>query len=60
MICPKCGREGVTKVINTREKKGECTVYRRRECTICGVRFSTIEKWDKFYTRRKKKNGQGS
>lgn len=54
MVCPKCGREGVTRVIDSREKKGECSVKRRRECTICGARFTTTEKLERNETRKKK------
>lgn len=41
MICPGCGKIGVSKVLESRFRDG--SVYRRRECTICGRRFSTTE-----------------
>ena len=41
MICPGCGKVGVSIVFDTRNRNGK--VYRRRECTICGRRFTTIE-----------------
>lgn len=41
MICPGCGKVGVSIVLDTRNRNGK--VYRRRECTICGRRFTTIE-----------------
>ena len=42
MKCPKCGAENMSRVINCRDK-GERGIYRRRECTICGCRFSSME-----------------
>ena len=42
MICPKCGKEKSSKVLETRER--ETFVYRRREC-ICGFRYVTEEKF---------------
>ena len=39
MICTKCG--GETKTIDSRKRRG--TVIRRRECLVCGYRFSTEE-----------------
>ena len=39
MTCPVCGEK--TKVVDSRF---ECeSVTRRRECLVCGYRFSTIE-----------------
>lgn len=40
MQCPICN--GDTCIINTREYRSN-TVYRRRKCTSCGARFSTVE-----------------
>lgn len=40
MICPKCnGRE--SKCIDTRQY--DDGIRRRRECLVCGTRFSTVE-----------------
>ena len=41
MRCPncKCG----TKVIDSREIENGMATNRRRECTVCGLRFSTKE-----------------
>lgn len=39
MDCPKCGSG--TYVVDSRHKPHR--VYRRRECRICGNRFSTAE-----------------
>lgn len=42
MNCPKCGAENMSKVVDIRNK-GDRGTYRRRECTICGYRFSSME-----------------
>ena len=42
MNCPKCGANNMSRVINCRDR-GERGIYRRRECTICGWRFSSME-----------------
>lgn len=42
MKCPKCGKMNTSKVLESRYRTGG--IYRRRECTICGYRFSTLEK----------------
>lgn len=42
--CPKCGSDSMvygTKMLKTGE------IRRRRRCTSCGLRFSTIEKFQK-------------
>ena len=45
MICPNCGSEKKSKVLETRELEREAVdfVYRRRECVICGCRYMTEE-----------------
>lgn len=43
MICPNCGSEKQSKVLETRERKVADFVYRRRECVICGCRYMTEE-----------------
>ena len=40
MICPKCGKRA--RVIDSRPSD-EYGVRRRRECTVCGKRFTTYE-----------------
>lgn len=40
MICPECG--GTTTVIETREQS-DGSIRRRRKCTKCGMRFTTME-----------------
>jgi transcriptional regulator NrdR family protein len=42
MNCPKCGAENMSRVMNVRSR-GDQGTYRRRECTICGCRFSSME-----------------
>lgn len=39
MNCPKCGSG--TYVVDSRHKPSR--IYRRRECRVCGNRFSTAE-----------------
>lgn len=43
MVCPKC-KYRETKVIDSRETTDNREIRRRRECTKCEYRFSTIEK----------------
>lgn len=43
MVCPKC-KHKETKVIDSRETTDNREIRRRRQCTKCGYRFSTIEK----------------
>jgi len=42
MLCPECGCTE-DKVLETRVSKNKDIVRRRRECTGCGLRFSTQE-----------------
>lgn len=42
MRCPKC-KTGDTKVTDSRTSSEGMLIRRRRECTRCGFRFSTIE-----------------
>src|SRR4029077_274245 len=42
MRCPKCGCQE-DKVIDSRASREGATIRRRRECTICGHRFTTYE-----------------
>ncbi|MCR5837129.1 MAG: transcriptional regulator NrdR [Lachnospiraceae bacterium] len=43
MKCPYCGEEN-TKVIDSRSADDSTAIRRRRECVICGKRFTTYEK----------------
>lgn len=47
MRCPVC--DGATKIIDSR-KEPDC-VNRRRECTACKYRFSTIEIDNDLYNK---------
>lgn len=47
MRCPACGSTDLH-VMQTRAHKG--TVWRRRRCRRCGVRFSTREREEKSTT----------
>lgn len=51
MICPKCGTEHQSKVLETREK--DDFVYRRREC-LCGFRYVTEERFVRGLPSREK------
>jgi len=42
MHCPKCGHQD-TKVVDTRLAKNNMAVRRRRNCSSCGYRFTTVE-----------------
>lgn len=43
MKCPFCGKEN-TKVIDSRPAEDNSSIRRRRQCDICGKRFTTYEK----------------
>ena len=43
MRCPKCGCEE-SKVVDSRPSESNDAIRRRRECTSCGVRFTTYER----------------
>ena len=42
MKCPYCG-EADDRVVDSRESRGASTIRRRRECGVCGRRFTTYE-----------------
>jgi transcriptional repressor NrdR len=42
MRCPKCGCQD-DKVIDSRSSREGATIRRRRECIVCGYRFTTYE-----------------
>lgn len=41
-VCPKCGLEQ-SRVIDTRVNKDTQILQRRRECHVCGLRWTTVE-----------------
>ena len=43
MYCPFCHKDQ-SKVIDSRTIESGATIRRRRECTSCGGRFTTVEK----------------
>ena len=43
MKCPFCSAAD-TKVIDSRPAEDNCSIRRRRQCVICGKRFTTYEK----------------
>lgn len=43
MRCPSCGKTE-TRVVDSRDQDDGATIRRRRECTACGVRFTTYER----------------
>lgn len=56
MHCPKCGL-AESKVIDTREAQDGSFIKRRRACSSCGYRFSTIEKIEFEFPYVVKRNG---
>lgn len=56
MHCPNCG--GETKVLDTRMNESTNAVKRRRECIICGKRFTTYERIENAPLIVRKKNGR--
>ncbi|MBI4281476.1 hypothetical protein HY625_01505 [Candidatus Uhrbacteria bacterium] len=42
IVCPKCGKGGDQKVLDSRPRLNE--IYRRRVCGSCGNRFATYER----------------
>ena len=56
MICPHCGHEN-TRVIDSRLNRERNTVRRRRECEVCGFRFTTYESIEELPFTVVKKDG---
>ena len=46
MKCPKCGSDD-DKVRDSRAVRDGAAIRRRRECTVCGARFTTHEEIDR-------------
>lgn len=53
MRCPLCATED-TRVVDSRPSDGGSTIRRRRECTSCGHRFTTYERYAVSITVRKR------
>ena len=56
MKCPKCGCAD-DKVIDTRAAEDGKMIRRRRECLVCGTRFTTIERMEEMQLNVIKKDG---
>lgn len=56
MRCPFCSHSD-TKVVDSRLSAEGALVRRRRECTDCGVRFTTHEQMELFYPKIVKRDG---
>jgi len=46
MKCPKCGKDD-DKVLDSRAAREGAAIRRRRECCVCGYRFTTYEEIDR-------------
>ncbi|MEW5767773.1 MAG: transcriptional regulator NrdR [bacterium] len=57
MRCPFCQRED-DKVIDSRETSNKTSIRRRRECLVCGERFTTYERIEQMPYVVIKKNGE--
>lgn len=56
MRCPKCGWDD-SKVIDSRPSDNNVAIRRRRECTRCGMRFTTYERREETPLLVVKKDG---
>lgn len=56
MLCPYCGKPQ-TSVIDSRESKEGHSIRRRRQCDICGKRFTTYERVEGIDLKVIKKDG---
>ena len=58
MRCPECdAREN--RVVDSRDSRGGRAVRRRRECGVCGARFTTYEHVEERPVRVAKRDGSG-
>ncbi len=56
MKCPKCGKDD-DKVLDSRTARDGAAIRRRRECIICGHRFTTYEEVDRDEVQVVKRDG---
>ena len=56
MKCPKCGSDD-DKVLDSRAVRDGAAIRRRRECTVCGARFTTHEEVDRDEVTVVKRDG---
>ena len=57
MKCPRCGN-GEDKVLDSRSVRDGATIRRRRECVVCGCRFTTHEEIDRDEVTVVKRDGR--
>jgi len=58
MRCPECDA-AENHVVDTRDSRGGRAVRRRRECVVCGARFTTYEHVEERPLRISKRDGSG-
>jgi transcriptional repressor NrdR len=58
MRCPECDATE-NRVVDTRDSRGGRAVRRRRECAVCGARFTTYENVEERPLRVAKRDGSG-
>ncbi len=56
MFCPIC--QSSTRVLETRRTEAVATLRRRRECSSCGERFTTVERLERGPLQVRKRNGR--
>ena len=56
MRCAYC-KQGDTRVVDSRDSEGQDAMRRRRECMVCGQRFTTYEKVEEPAIRVAKRDG---
>lgn len=56
MKCPKCGKDD-DKVLDSRAAREGAAIRRRRECLLCGHRFTTYEEIDRDEVTVVKRDG---
>ncbi len=56
MKCPKCGQDD-DKVLDSRTAREGAAIRRRRECIVCGHRFTTYEELDRDEVQVVKRDG---
>ncbi|HXP62466.1 MAG TPA: transcriptional regulator NrdR [Dongiaceae bacterium] len=57
MRCPKCGCQD-DKVVDSRASREGATIRRRRECIVCGFRFTTYEEIERVGLAVLKRDGR--
>jgi len=57
LLCPFCHNDE-TRVLDSRQIEGGTAIRRRRECDVCGKRFTTYEKYEEIQLVVVKKDGR--